>query len=45
MSDMANDFKEALIVKVKCLSTSSLYLIKYMTIVLVPLYIVYLVLN
>ncbi|WP_269147316.1 hypothetical protein [Planococcus antarcticus] len=42
---MARDFKEALIAKAKCLSTSSLYLLKYMAIVLVPLYINYLVLD
>ncbi|EGA91248.1 hypothetical protein GPDM_00225 [Planococcus donghaensis MPA1U2] len=45
MSEMANDFKEALIAKVKCLSTSSLYMLKYMAIVLVPLYLIYLFLN
>ncbi|EMF46788.1 hypothetical protein B481_1725 [Planococcus halocryophilus Or1] len=45
MSEMARDFKEAFIDKVKCLSTSSLYLLKYMAIILVPLYIIYLFLN
>ncbi|HSP21175.1 MAG TPA: hypothetical protein VLQ20_02495 [Planococcus sp. (in: firmicutes)] len=45
MPTIAKDFKEALISKVKCLSTSSLYLLKYMAIVLVPLYIIYLFLN
>ncbi|WP_169793172.1 MULTISPECIES: hypothetical protein [Planococcus] len=45
MSEMVNDLKEALIAKAKCLFTSSLYLLKYMAIVLVPLYIIYLVLN
>lgn len=43
MSAIARDFKEALIAKVKCLSTSSLYLLKYMAIILVPLYIIYLI--
>ncbi len=42
MSAIARDFKEALIAKAKCLSTSSLYLLKYMAIILVPLYIIYL---
>lgn len=45
MPAIAKDFKEALIVKMKCLSTSSLYLLKYMAIFLVPLYIIYLFLN
>ncbi|MGB6408776.1 MAG: hypothetical protein WBF39_14950 [Planococcus donghaensis] len=45
MSEMANDFKDALIAKAKCLSTSSLYMLKYMAIVLVPLYLIYLFLN
>lgn len=44
MSAIARDFKEALIAKAKCLSTSSLYLMKYMAIILVPLYIIYLIL-
>ncbi|MBB5179852.1 hypothetical protein HNQ44_001276 [Planomicrobium koreense] len=42
MPTIARDFKDALISKMKCLSTSSLYLLKYMAIVLVPLYIIYL---
>ncbi len=42
MSAIARDFKEALIAKAKCLSTSSLYLLKYMAIILVPLYFIYL---
>lgn len=45
MPAIAKDFKEALFSKVKCLSTSSLYLLKYMAIVLVPLYIIYLFTN
>lgn len=45
MSEMVNDLKEVLIAKAKCLSTSSLYMLKYMAIILVPLYIIYLVLN
>lgn len=45
MPAIARDLKEALISKVKCLSTSSLYLLKYMAIILVPLYIIYLFLN
>lgn len=42
MSAIARDLKEALIAKAKCLSISSVVLLKYMAMILVPLYIIYL---
>lgn len=45
MSAMLNDLKEAMIGKAKCLMTSSVYLLKYMAIILVPLYVIYLFMN
>lgn len=45
MPAMLNDLKEAMISKAKCLMTSSVYLLKYMAIILVPLYVIYLFMN
>lgn len=45
MPAMLNDIKEAMIAKVKCLMTSLVYLLKYMAIILVPLYVFYLFMN
>ena len=43
MQGFFGDFREALTAKLRCLGTSSLVLGKYMAIVLVPLYIIYLI--
>ncbi|MGM0898636.1 MAG: hypothetical protein ACQEV0_12090 [Bacillota bacterium] len=45
MPGFFDDFREALTAKMKCLGTSSLVLAKYMAIVLIPLYIIYLAMN
>ncbi|MBT2583437.1 hypothetical protein [Planococcus sp. ISL-109] len=45
MQGFSGDFREALTSKMRCLGTSSLVLAKYMAIVLIPLYIIYLIIT
>lgn len=45
MPGFLSEFREALTAKLKCLGSSSLVLAKYMAIVLIPLYILYLIMN
>lgn len=45
MQGFSSDFREALTSKLRCLGTSSLILAKYMAMVLIPLYIIYLIVN
>lgn len=45
MPGLFNDFLEALSAKLKCLGMSTVTVAKYMAMVLVPLYIIYLMMN
>lgn len=45
MPGFFDDFREALTAKMKCLGMSSFVLAKYMAMVLVPLYIIYIIIN
>ena len=45
MSEMLNDLTSAIANKTKCIATSSVIMLKYMAMILVPLYILYLIMN
>ncbi|HSJ36876.1 MAG TPA: hypothetical protein VK945_01535 [Planococcus sp. (in: firmicutes)] len=45
MSEMLNDLTTAITNKTKCLASSTVIMLKYMAMILVPLYILYLILN
>lgn len=45
MPKLLDDFREALVAKMKCLSISTFTVAKYMAMGLVPLYIIYLMMN
>ncbi|WP_422124808.1 hypothetical protein DHX103_12110 [Planococcus sp. X10-3] len=45
MSEMLNDFTSAIANKTKCLASSTVIMLKYMALILVPLYILYLIMS
>lgn len=45
MPGLFNDFREVLFAKMKCLGMSTVTVAKYMAMGLVPLYIIYLIMN